>query len=162
MRLDFVDSDGLSEVAEMADLVWHECFPCILTDGQIDYMVEHFQSKEAMEQQVAEKGYRYAFIMDGDVRIGYTAILSNEDKLFLSKLYLLKGNRGKGYGTRSIQLITDIARDEGRGSIYLTVNKRNERAIRVYESNGFRIVQSIVTNIGEDFVMDDYVMEKVL
>ena len=70
MRLDFVDIDSLSEVAEMADKVWHEYFPCILTEQQIDYMVDRFQSEHAMREQVMDKGYRYAFIVDGDVRVG--------------------------------------------------------------------------------------------
>ena len=74
MRLEFVDVDTLHEVAEMADRVWHEYFPCILTEQQIDYMVDRFQSERAMKEQVLEKGYRYAFIVNDDVRVGYTAI----------------------------------------------------------------------------------------
>ncbi len=146
----------------MADEVWHEYFPCILTDEQIDYMVDRFQSERAMREQVSEKGYRYAFIMDGEVRVGYTGISVSGGKLFISKLYLLKENRGRGFGTAALNMLFDIAREEGLGSVYLTVNKYNDRAIRTYESNGFERIQSIVTDIGEGFVMDDYVMEKVL
>ena len=160
--MEFVDTDGLSEVAAMADVVWHEYFPCILTDGQIDYMVERFQSERAMREQVSEKGYRYAFIMDGDVRVGYTGISVSDRKLFISKLYLLKENRGKGYGTAALQMLFDLAREEGLRSAYLTVNKYNDRAIRTYRANGFETIQSIVTDIGEGFVMDDFVMEKIL
>ena len=160
--MEFVDTDGLSEVAAMADVVWHEYFPCILTDGQIDYMVERFQSERAMREQVSEKGYRYAFIMDGDVRVGYTGISVSDRKLFISKLYLLKENRGKGYGTAALQMLFDLAREKGLRSAYLTVNKYNDRAIRTYQANGFETIQSIVTDIGEGFVMDDFVMEKIL
>lgn len=146
----------------MADIVWHEYFPCILTEEQIDYMVDRFQSERAMREQVSEKGYRYAFIVDDDVRVGYAAISASDGKLFISKLYLLKENRGKGYGTATLGLLFDLAREEGLGSVYLTVNKYNARAIRTYESNGFETIQSIVTDIGGGFVMDDFVMEKVL
>ena len=162
MRLDFVDIDSLSEVAEMADKVWHEYFPCILTEQQIDYMVDRFQSERAMREQVMDKGYRYAFIVDGDVRVGYTGISVSDDKLFISKLYLLKENRGKGYGRAALDMISDIGREEGLRTAYLTVNKHNDRAIRTYLANGFKTIQSIVTDIGEGFVMDDFVMEKVL
>ena len=160
--MDFVDIDGLHEVAAMADVVWHEYFPCILTEEQIDYMVDRFQSERAMMEQVSEKGYRYAFIVNDGVRVGYTAVSASGGKLFISKLYLLKENRGKGYGTAALGLLFDLARGEGLSSVYLTVNKYNDRAIRTYESNGFEKVQSIVTDIGEGFVMDDYVMEKTL
>lgn len=43
------------------------------------------------------------------------------------------------------------------GYVYLTVNKGNERAIKVYEKFGFIKTDSIVTDIGNGYVMDDYV-----
>ena len=101
-------------------------------------------------------------IVNDGVRVGYTAVSASGGKLFISKLYLLKENRGRGFGTHALDLLFDLARGEGLSSVYLTVNKYNDRAIRTYESNGFEKVQSIVTDIGEGFVMDDYVMEKTL
>ncbi|MGN1045272.1 MAG: GNAT family N-acetyltransferase [Candidatus Methanomethylophilaceae archaeon] len=162
LRLEFVGEDELSEVADMADGIWHEYFPFILSEKQIDYMVDLYQSERAMVQQVAEKGYRYAFIVTDEGRVGYTGISSSGNRMFISKLYLKKEYRGRGYGTAAMHEIFRIGRDEGLGSVYLTVNKRNERAIRSYTSNGFKTIQSIVTDIGDGFVMDDYVMEKVL
>jgi ribosomal protein S18 acetylase RimI-like enzyme len=44
--------------------------------------------------------------------------------------------------------------------MYLTVNKYNEHAIDVYKHYGFEIVDSVVTDIGKGFVMDDYIMYK--
>ena len=44
--------------------------------------------------------------------------------------------------------------------MYLTVNKGNDLGIRAYKGTGFQIVEAVVTDIGEGFVMDDYVMEK--
>ena len=46
--------------------------------------------------------------------------------------------------------------------MYLTFNKYNKLGIRAYERNGFVKVRSAVTNIGKGFVMDDYIMEKVV
>ena len=44
----------------------------------------------------------------------------------------------------------------------LSVNKHNTRAIAAYRRNGFVIAESVVTDIGGGFVMDDYVMAKNL
>ena len=44
--------------------------------------------------------------------------------------------------------------------MYLTVNKHNELAIRAYRGTGFDVIDSVETDIGEGFVMDDYIMEK--
>ena len=45
-------------------------------------------------------------------------------------------------------------------SISLTVNKQNTDAIRAYEKMGFVNTESLVTNIGGGFVMDDFKMVK--
>ena len=50
----------------------------------------------------------------------------------------------------------------GANRLVLNVNKRNEKAIRAYRRNGFTIVESEKIDIGNGFVMDDYVMAKEL
>ena len=37
-----VEPQELQQLAALADEIWHEYFPCILSEGQIDYMVEQF------------------------------------------------------------------------------------------------------------------------
>jgi diamine N-acetyltransferase len=46
--------------------------------------------------------------------------------------------------------------------VLLAVNKRNVNAINAYLKHGFRIAEAVVKEIGGGFVMDDYVMEKVV
>ena len=45
-------------------------------------------------------------------------------------------------------------------ALYLTVNKHNELGIRAYRAKGFETIDAVETDIGEGFVMDDYIMEK--
>ena len=47
-------------------------------------------------------------------------------------------------------------------SIYLTVNKQNTVPIKVYQKFGFIIKEAIIIDIGNGFVMDDYIIEKKL
>jgi RimJ/RimL family protein N-acetyltransferase len=58
--------------------------------------------------------------------------------------------------------IFDEAVSCGKNTVYLTVNKYNERAIAVYKKIGFKTIDSPKTDIGNGFFMDDYVMEYVL
>jgi ribosomal protein S18 acetylase RimI-like enzyme len=55
----------------------------------------------------------------------------------------------------------EVRAGEGRRLI-LSVNKRNTKAITAYQRNGFVIADSVVTDIGDGFVMDDYIMTKDL
>ena len=53
-------------------------------------------------------------------------------------------------------------RSEGLKSIYLTVNKYNDRTIAIYHHMGFVQIDDVVTDIGGGFVMDDYILEFAL
>ena len=144
------------KLAALADEIWHEWFPRLLSAEQINYMVEKFQSERAMKEQMQNEGYEYYFIHRNGVHIGYTGIKKDGEGLFLSKLYIKKEYRGKHYATAAFELIKNIAADKGLGSIWLTVNKYNESSIAVYEKLGFYRIGEGVTDIGNGFVMDDF------
>jgi len=78
----------------------------------------------------------------------------------LHKLYLLPELHGRGLGSRLLEQVESEVRQIGAGRLILSVNKRNVKVIAAYQRNGFVIAQSIVTDIGGGFVMDDYVMAK--
>ena len=153
----------LRMVAELADEIWHECFVDIISAGQIDYMVEKFQSLDAMIRQVEEQSYTYLAVYDGDDLCGYIAVKSEEDdRFFLSKLYLRADKRGQGIASAMLARVFDEARTAGKSSVYLTVNKHNDRAIAVYKKTGFVITDEVVTDIGSGYVMDDYIFTYTL
>ena len=146
----------IENTAKLADEIWHEWFPSILTDKQIDYMVDKFQSARAMTEQISS-GYTYYLIRKGNAYIGYTAIRTESDKrLFLSKLYIKKEYRGNGYAKEVFGYLKNYCRENKLSAIWLTVNKYNDNSIAVYKKTGFRQIGEGVTDIGGGFVMDDY------
>ena len=161
MNIEKVSTEAQIEtVARLAFEIWNQHFTPIIGEAQVDYMVEKFQSKRAISEQI-EQGYSYYLIRtDGDY-IGYTGICPKDDELFLSKLYLRASQRGKGYGRKVVEFLEDLARDKGLGKITLTVNKNNTDTIKAYEKFGFVNLGVLVQDIGNGFVMDDYKMEKV-
>lgn len=154
--------DQLRRVAAIADGIWHEYFPCIISEGQIDYMVEKFCSFEAMKENIAKEDYSYYFIKRNGEDIGYTAAKPDNGRLFLSKLYLKKEERGKKYARRAIEFYVNYSRENGLGAIWLTVNKHNDSTIAAYKAMGFEITGEGVADIGNGYVMDDYYMEKTV
>jgi len=161
MNIEKVSTEAQIEtVARLAHEIWNQHFTPIIGKAQVDYMVEKFQSKKAISEQI-ESGYSYYLIKaDGDY-IGYTGMCPKEGELFLSKLYIRVSKRGKGYGRRVVEFIEELAREKGLGKITLTVNKNNTDTIKAYEKFGFTNQGPIVQDIGNGFVMDDYKMEKV-
>lgn len=153
----------LREVAELANSIWHECFVDIISDGQIDYMVNKFQSLRAMCDQIDLQGYSYFAVRDDGELCGYIGVKPEEDdRFFLSKLYLRSDKRGRGIATMMLNRVFEEARAAGKKRVYLTVNKYNSHAIDVYRNVGFRQVDSVITDIGSQYVMDDYIFEYTL
>lgn len=154
--------DQLNRIAAIADKIWHEFFPCIISEGQIDYMVEKFCSFEAMKENIASDGYIYYFIKKGGNDIGYTAVKPDGDRLFLSKIYLKKEERGKKYARAVMNAHMSYAREHDLRAIWLTVNKHNDSSIAAYKAMGFTVIGEGVADIGSGYVMDDYYMELAL
>ena len=80
--------EQIKEFAEMAEIVWNEHFTSIIGKAQVDYMLEKFQSKDAVTDQIDNQGYEYYFIEIEGNKVGYSGIHKEEEKMFLSKLYI--------------------------------------------------------------------------
>ncbi len=153
--------EDILTVATLAQNIWHEHYDSIIGVAQVNYMLEKFQSATAVEQQKAE-GMTYKIALWDNVPVGYYAVRKEPEagKIFLSKVYIDKGYRGKGIATVMLRDILDIAQEAGLTKIYLTVNRNNRNSIAVYEKMGFRKVDEVKADIGNGFVMDDYIMEQ--
>lgn len=164
LDFDEVKTDAqLEELAALADVIWHEFFPAIISVEQIDYMVEKFQSFDAVKAQIDGQGYRYFLVRIDGKAVGYYGVCLKEDgSLFLSKLYLEKSWRHKGIASLMFKEIKRIAREYGSEKIWLTVNKGNTHAINVYKKFGMCVIREECTDIGCGFVMDDYVFAYLL
>lgn len=153
------DSD-IRLIAQMAQEIWNEAFSGIITQEQINYMVDKYQSYHAMKDQIENQGYRYFIISKDGKDAGYCGVQVKEDNsLYLSKMYLLKEARGQRLFEQMTNHLVKLCRDKGISRIWLTVNKHNDRAIAAYIKNGYKNIRSQTTDIGNGFVMDDYVFE---
>ncbi len=165
------NDDKIKELANLAKTIWNEYWVCLLNQAQIAYMVENFQSYEAIKKQIQNENYIYKIILENGEKAGYFGVSIKDKKawesdnpdigfkyLFLSKLYMKKEFRGKGLGRKTFNEVCKIADETGVKFIYLTVNKNNINTIKSYEKWGFKTVETAVTDIGCGFVMDDYIM----
>ena len=159
--LEFIEVklNNIKEFAELTTEIWHEYWTCILSNEQIDYMVDKFQSENAITNQINNENYTYFYIVYDKQKAGYIGLSNKQDYLFLSKLYLKKEYRHKGIGKKAFDFIKQFAENNGYNKIQLTVNKYNENTINAYNKWGFKTVDSVITDIGNGFVMDDYIME---
>jgi len=151
----------IERTARLAKEIWKEYYLAIITQEQIDYMLDTGQSPEAIENQLRE-GMEYYLALEGDEEIGYLAYAAEEDSsLFLSKIYITKEFRSRGKGREMFAFILGQAQERNLKTIRLTVNKNNRASIDKYLKMGFTIADAVKNDIGSGFYMDDYVMEYV-
>ncbi|MGI9570005.1 MAG: GNAT family N-acetyltransferase [Desulfobulbia bacterium] len=153
------DENQIVTIECLAYEIWNEYFTPIIGKAQVDYMLEKFQSKKAITEQI-ENGFLYFLIKNNIDAIGYIGVIPEEKQLFLSKLYITLAERGKGHGRKAIEFLEELAIEKSVDKISLTVNRNNSATINMYEKLGFENRGSTVKDIGNDFVMDDYKMEK--
>jgi ribosomal protein S18 acetylase RimI-like enzyme len=162
MEIVKVESEDLIEiVAAIAHEVWHEHYSKIMNVEQINYMLEKFQSFHAIKKQIDDQKYQYYLLEDNDKSyFGFFAILQEDvDTLFLSKFYIKRSYRSKGYGSQAIAFIKTIAKKLDLPTIALIVNRNNLDSIKRYRKMGFEIVAQMDLTIGGGFEVNDYKME---
>jgi ribosomal protein S18 acetylase RimI-like enzyme len=154
----------LGEVAALAGVIWRRHYPSIISHSQIDYMLEHGYSHEALSRFIEEEGAGLLLVRDGERLVGFAAYhrVDPPGELKLQKLYVHQDLQRRGVGSRLIATAEATARAQCCSALILNVNKSNVQAIRAYEKNGFAVRESVVVDIGNGFVMDDYIMAKAI
>lgn len=152
--------EQLPIVRDLAYAIWPSTYLDILSNAQLVYMLAAFYSIANLEQQMG-KGQVFELLFDETNVVGFIAYELNcnkTDLLKLHKIYLLPKTQGKGFGKFMINEVVKIAKSNYQKGIYLNVNKYNSAKF-FYEKLGFVISKEEVIDIGNGYVMDDYVME---
>ena len=153
----------LPTLQALARRIWHAHYPGIITLEQIEYMLERGYDTATLMRFLETPGAGLVLARDAEP-IGFAAWYRTEGPATskLDKLYVAIEHHGKGVGRRLIDHVEQAARDDGSRTLVLNVAKRNEASIALYRHCGFEVREEVVIDIGNGFVMDDYVMAKAL
>lgn len=162
MKLTKATEENVSLIQDLARRSWKNAYAEILSEEQMEYMLSEMYSKAELESQLQNPNYKYYLIVDEDNNsyegfIGYEH--NYEDKTTkLHRIYLIPESKGKGLGKLALQFLNEKVSENGNERIILNVNKHNA-ARNFYESQGYRVYDEGVFDIGNGFVMDDFLME---
>ncbi len=149
-------------IHELAHEIWPKVYDYMISKEQIDYMLNLIYSRPALENQISELKHQFIIYSEEEIPRAFASYSSkiNELKIFrLNKLYVHPTLQGKGIGKKLIDYIIQEMKSSGADSLELNVNKIN-RSIAFYKKQGFEILRPEVIDIGNGYVMDDYVMGK--
>ena len=151
-------SNDFRQLEPFAASIWEQHYTPIIGADQVAFMLNKYQSAQAMFDQFSA-GYKYAVVISGGQKAGYFAYDGKAEKdVFISKLYIHKDFRRRGLGRRILDFISKEARALGCMAMTLSVNKDNSDSIQFYTAYGFQTIKAQKVAIGEGYYMDDYVM----
>ena len=86
-----IKKSEVTNLASLASDIWHEYWTCILSEEQINYMVDKFQSPKAITEQINNENYTYFYILYNQEKAGYIG-LSQKDNYIFANTFIKQRN----------------------------------------------------------------------
>lgn len=164
MEIIKADKSHFPAIRDIAMQTWPDTFAKILSKEQISYMLEMMYSIPSLEKQTEQDNHVFLLAQEDNEYFGYLSYelnYKNLSKTKIHKIYILPKSQGKGVGKLLINKVNEIALDAEQQILALNVNRDN-KAVDFYKKIGFSIIGTEDIDIGNNFLMEDYIMEKSL
>lgn len=147
-------------INKLAKHVFPLTYKNILSQQQIEYMMEWMYSPTSLRNQMENEGHIYYIAYEECEAAGYVSIRQEEEDLFhLEKIYVIpyyqKYRLGKQLFQQAIKGIKELHPAPCR--MELNVNRQNP-ALGFYEHMGMKKVREGDFPIGNGYYMNDYIM----
>lgn len=154
-----ITTEQIALTSQLASEIWREHYTDLIGKEQVNYMLDRFQSPAAIKDKISNGELIYFLLYAHHEPAGYFAIQIKGTEIFLSKLYILAAKRKRGLAKAALGFIKNIASENCLERISLTINKNNRTSLASYQKLGFKIAEEVITDIGNGFFMDDFVLE---
>ncbi|MBL8005292.1 MAG: GNAT family N-acetyltransferase [Candidatus Kapabacteria bacterium] len=153
--------EDISNISQIAINTWADAYKEILSDEQQEYMLNMMYSFDSLYHQM-NNSQTFLVAMSNEEIVGflsYEVAYNNRNALKIHKYYVLPTMQGNGVGSALLKYVESIATSQNIEIITLNVNRFN-KTIQHYLSKGFEITKSEDIDIGNGYLMEDFVMEK--
>jgi diamine N-acetyltransferase len=156
----FAEVDDLNTIGFLAQQTWPATYMEILQEEQLRYMMDLFYSPASLKKQLIEEKHSFILIENEEEPVGFASYspVAAGGVFKLHKLYVLPSQQGKGLGKAILDFIKEDILLKSATALRLNVNRYN-KARNFYERLGFRVIGEEDINIGNNYYMNDYVME---
>jgi len=164
ITLRLATSSDVSLIQEVAEKTWPVSYRGMISPEQIRYMLDRMYSREKIEAAINDPKQEFWLAEEDGKTLGFCGIEHGRPEpgfTRIHKLYILPDTQGSGLGKIFIEHVEKEARKHGNNKLHLNVNKQN-KAVGFYQKHGFKIDYDEVLDIGNGYVMDDFVMVKKL
>ena len=143
---------------ELAQAIWPRAFLTIITREQLDLMVSKMYDPATIRSEM-QNGVVWKVVEDKGLPIGYLSYsMVGPSECKLHKIYVLHEHHGRGIGRKCLAEAARYARENNAKTLFLMVNRANEKALHAYRAFGFREAESINWEFAPGFILHDYRM----
>lgn len=161
-----IEKAGIKDIPlirNIATTAWTKTYGEILSSEQSMYMLDMMYSDESLSDQM-QNGQYFILIRNSTIQEynGFASIeyhYKGTNKTKIHKLYVLPNNQGGGFGKTLIEYISSLAKKQGDKYITLNMNRFNRSHV-FYTKMGFSISGEEDIDIGNGYLMEDYIFEK--
>lgn len=164
MELYKATQDDIWIIQALAKQIWPSTFKELMSAEQMAYMMNMMYSTISIRKQLEELNHNYFLLKENDEYLGYLSYEVNyKEKPWtkIHKIYVLPSVQGNGIGRFLIESVAKIGQDNNCTELSLNV-KRDNSALYFYEKMGFEIIGTEDIDIGNGYLMQDYVLNKKL
>ncbi len=156
IHLKVAEEKDLSIISKLAKAIWNDHYVPIIGQQQVDYMLDKMYNHQSLVEQLTQKNHVFYLIQKEDEAIGFISVSSeNKTDYFLHKFYIHQQKSNTGIGTKVLNLLIETIIPK---TLTLTVNRQNFKSINFYFKNEFKIDRVEDFDIGDGYVMNDFVM----
>jgi ribosomal protein S18 acetylase RimI-like enzyme len=144
--------------------IWRQHYPPIIGTAQTEYMLAQRYASSVVRRELAEGRVWWDVLHERGHMVAFASSFPGAAarEMKLDKLYVRPDRQRQAYGGMLIAHTCARAKRLGYERVVLAVNKHNANAIAAYLKHGFRIREAVIKEIGSGFIMDDYIMERMV
>jgi N-acetylglutamate synthase-like GNAT family acetyltransferase len=148
------------KIQKIAHRTWPPTFKGILSDAQLYYMLDMMYSSNSLKHQISNNVQFDVYENQDNIMgfVGYEKQLyRSKEVLKIHKLYVDPTYQKKSIGKSLVLHTISFAKRNSLTSLVLNVNRFNA-AVSFYQYMGFKIIDREDIDIGNGYLMEDYVM----
>ncbi len=145
-------------IQNLAYVTWPVAYRKVISSDQIEYMLDKMYSQESLEHQFYE-GVQFLIADVEEEAVGFASFSILEGYTYkLHKLYVNPEKQQVGAGKALLKEVIARVINLGGKKLQLQVNRKN-KSVGFYEKMGFAIIKEQDFYFGNDYYMNDYIME---
>jgi diamine N-acetyltransferase len=158
-------TEDASLISDIARKTFMETYGEMNTpENMEDYLQSQFAHDKIMEE-LLNRNARFFLAYLEEVPVAFTKVrndrqikkLEDIKALEIQRIYVLQEYQGFSVGKAMLDMVKELARNEGYKTIWLQVWQKNNKAIRFYQKGGFVVFETANFKLGND-IQQDFLM----